>query len=148
MSGSRICVGAIGGAYGVRGEVRVKSFCAVAEEGYKRFPCDLPQLLDQVMGAFGISLPENQLTTLKLVLFRKVEIYLRSRFKAEFVSALAPLKPVVYGSEVWRKLVPESVELFVYDGPEPLIVDLDDDGYCDDINPSLEPTREVQKLER
>ena len=32
MSGSRICVGAIGGAYGVRGEVRVKSFCAVAED--------------------------------------------------------------------------------------------------------------------
>lgn len=32
MSGTRICVGAIGGAYGVRGEVRVKSFCAVAED--------------------------------------------------------------------------------------------------------------------
>lgn len=32
MSDSRICVGAIGGAYGVRGEVRVKSFCAVAED--------------------------------------------------------------------------------------------------------------------
>ncbi|MCC5962295.1 MAG: 16S rRNA processing protein RimM [Rhodobacteraceae bacterium] len=28
MSGSRICVGAIAGAYGVRGEVRLKSFCA------------------------------------------------------------------------------------------------------------------------
>lgn len=32
MSGQRVCVGAIGGAYGVRGEVRVKSFCAVAED--------------------------------------------------------------------------------------------------------------------
>lgn len=28
----QICVGAIGGSYGVRGELRVKSFCAVAED--------------------------------------------------------------------------------------------------------------------
>lgn len=28
MSDGRVCVGAISGAYGVRGEVRVKSFCA------------------------------------------------------------------------------------------------------------------------
>ncbi|WP_370515362.1 ribosome maturation factor RimM [Paracoccus sp. S-4012] len=28
----RICVGAIAGAFGVRGEVRLKSFCAVAED--------------------------------------------------------------------------------------------------------------------
>ncbi|MGL4413815.1 MAG: ribosome maturation factor RimM, partial [Roseinatronobacter monicus] len=28
MTNSRICVGAIAGAYGVRGEVRLKSFCA------------------------------------------------------------------------------------------------------------------------
>ncbi|MEM9577358.1 MAG: ribosome maturation factor RimM [Pseudomonadota bacterium] len=32
MSEDRICVGAIGGAYGVRGEVRIKSFCAIAED--------------------------------------------------------------------------------------------------------------------
>ncbi|MEM1350786.1 MAG: ribosome maturation factor RimM [Pseudomonadota bacterium] len=32
MSADRICVGAIAGAYGVRGEVRIKSFCAVAED--------------------------------------------------------------------------------------------------------------------
>jgi 16S rRNA processing protein RimM len=32
MSDEKICVGAIGGAYGVRGELRVKSFCAVAED--------------------------------------------------------------------------------------------------------------------
>lgn len=32
MSGERICVGAISGAYGVRGEVRVKSFCAQPED--------------------------------------------------------------------------------------------------------------------
>lgn len=32
MSDDRICVGAISGAYGVRGEVRIKSFCAVAED--------------------------------------------------------------------------------------------------------------------
>ncbi|SDW23212.1 ribosome maturation factor RimM [Roseicitreum antarcticum] len=30
MSGDRVCVGAIAGAYGVRGEVRLKSFCADA----------------------------------------------------------------------------------------------------------------------
>jgi 16S rRNA processing protein RimM len=29
---NRICVGAIAGAFGVRGEVRLKSFCAVAED--------------------------------------------------------------------------------------------------------------------
>jgi 16S rRNA processing protein RimM len=28
----RVCVGAIGGAFGVRGEVRLKSFCAVPED--------------------------------------------------------------------------------------------------------------------
>ena len=32
MSDDLICVGAISGAYGVRGEVRVKSFCAVPED--------------------------------------------------------------------------------------------------------------------
>ena len=32
MSTDRIVVGAIAGAYGVRGEVRVKSFCAVPED--------------------------------------------------------------------------------------------------------------------
>jgi len=32
MSDDMICVGAIGGAYGVRGEVRVKSFCATPED--------------------------------------------------------------------------------------------------------------------
>lgn len=37
MSLERICVGAIAGAYGVRGEVRVKSFCAEPEaiESYR-----------------------------------------------------------------------------------------------------------------
>ena len=32
MSDERICVGSIGGAYGVQGEVRIKSFCAVPED--------------------------------------------------------------------------------------------------------------------
>lgn len=32
MSDDTICVGAIGGAYGVKGEVRIKSFCAVPED--------------------------------------------------------------------------------------------------------------------
>lgn len=31
-SNDRICVGAIGGAFGVQGEVRLKSFCAVPED--------------------------------------------------------------------------------------------------------------------
>lgn len=32
MSGDRVCVGAIAGAYGVHGELRIKSFCAVAQD--------------------------------------------------------------------------------------------------------------------
>ncbi|MDW3224513.1 MAG: ribosome maturation factor RimM [Paracoccaceae bacterium] len=32
MREDRICVGAIGGSYGVHGEIRIKSFCAVAED--------------------------------------------------------------------------------------------------------------------
>lgn len=31
MSGTRVCVGAIAGAFGVRGDVRLKSFCAEPE---------------------------------------------------------------------------------------------------------------------
>lgn len=36
MSGKRVCVGALAGAFGVRGEVRLKSYCADPEaiEGY------------------------------------------------------------------------------------------------------------------
>lgn len=32
MSGDKICVGAIAGSFGVRGEVRLKSFCATPED--------------------------------------------------------------------------------------------------------------------
>ena len=32
MSAEKICVGAISGAYGVRGELRIKSFCATPED--------------------------------------------------------------------------------------------------------------------
>lgn len=32
MNNDKICVGVIGGAYGVRGELRIKSFCAVGED--------------------------------------------------------------------------------------------------------------------
>ncbi len=32
MSEERICVGSIGGAYGVQGEVRLKSYCAQPED--------------------------------------------------------------------------------------------------------------------
>ncbi|WP_187430538.1 Ribosome maturation factor RimM [Roseobacter fucihabitans] len=42
MNAARVCVGAIGGSYGVRGELRIKSFCAVAEdiESYSPLTCD------------------------------------------------------------------------------------------------------------
>ncbi len=32
MTAGQVCVGAVGGAFGVRGEVRLKSFCAVPED--------------------------------------------------------------------------------------------------------------------
>ncbi|MDW3183263.1 ribosome maturation factor RimM [Roseobacter sp.] len=32
MTDKRICVGAIGGSYGVRGELRIKSFCSIPED--------------------------------------------------------------------------------------------------------------------
>ena len=32
MGADRVCLGAVAGAYGVRGEVRLKSFCAVPED--------------------------------------------------------------------------------------------------------------------
>ncbi len=32
MSDDKVCVGAIGGSYGVKGELRIKSFCAQAED--------------------------------------------------------------------------------------------------------------------
>ncbi|MFK7879900.1 ribosome maturation factor RimM [Roseobacter sp.] len=38
MSEDKICVGAISGSYGVRGELRIKSFCAVAEDIEKYSP--------------------------------------------------------------------------------------------------------------
>jgi 16S rRNA processing protein RimM len=38
MSDDKVCVGALAGAYGVRGELRVKSFCAVAEDIEKYSP--------------------------------------------------------------------------------------------------------------
>jgi hypothetical protein len=46
-----------------------------------------------------------------------------------------PGQSIIYPSHVDET----SVELFAYDGAEPLIVDLDSDGFCDSINPSLEP---------
>ena len=52
MEQERVCVGAVAGAYGVRGEVRLKSFCAtpeaiadygplVSEDGSRRFEVSL-----------------------------------------------------------------------------------------------------------
>lgn len=58
----RICVGAIAGAFGVRGEVRLKSFCAVAEDiatygelfsedGGRRFTVKLTRPVNGGLGA-------------------------------------------------------------------------------------------------
>ena len=58
----RICVGAIGGAFGVRGEVRLKSFCAVpediatygdltSEDGARRFSVRLTRPVTGGLGA-------------------------------------------------------------------------------------------------
>ncbi|PAU97079.1 ribosome maturation factor RimM [Paracoccus salipaludis] len=59
---NRICVGAIAGAFGVRGEVRLKSFCAVAddiatygelfsEDGRRRFAVKLTRPVNGGLGA-------------------------------------------------------------------------------------------------
>lgn len=58
----RVCVGAIAGAFGVRGEVRLKSFCAVAEDiatygplstedGARRFAVTLTRPVNGGLGA-------------------------------------------------------------------------------------------------
>ena len=58
----KICVGAIGGAFGVRGEVRLKSFCATAEDiathgeltsedGRRRFAVTLTRPVNGGLGA-------------------------------------------------------------------------------------------------
>lgn len=58
----KICVGAIGGAFGVRGEVRLKSFCAVpediatygpltTEDGSRRFGVKLTRPVNGGLGA-------------------------------------------------------------------------------------------------
>lgn len=62
MTGSRVCVGAIAGSFGVRGEVRLKSFCAepeaiadyvplFTEDGARRF--DTIRLTRSVKGGFA-----------------------------------------------------------------------------------------------
>lgn len=59
---NRICVGAIAGAFGVRGEVRLKSFCAraediatygplVTEDGTRRFAVTLTRPVNGGLGA-------------------------------------------------------------------------------------------------
>lgn len=64
MSDDRICVGSIGGAYGVRGEVRLKSFCAqpeaiaayaplTSEDGSRSFDVSLGQ---SIKGGFSARL--------------------------------------------------------------------------------------------
>lgn len=62
MSGRRICVGALAGAFGVRGEVRLKSFCAdpgavarygplSTEDGARRFEVTLTGTVPQGFSA-------------------------------------------------------------------------------------------------
>jgi 16S rRNA processing protein RimM len=64
MSGERVCVGAISGSFGVRGEVRLKSFCAApeaiadyaplwTEDGARRFEVTLTRA---VKGGFAARL--------------------------------------------------------------------------------------------
>ena len=58
----KLCVGAIGGAFGVRGEVRLKSFCAIpediatygeltSEDGARRFTVKLTRPVNGGLGA-------------------------------------------------------------------------------------------------
>jgi 16S rRNA processing protein RimM len=64
MTGERVCVGALAGAFGVRGEVRLKSFCAEpeavadygpleTEDGARRFEVTLVR---PIAGAFAARL--------------------------------------------------------------------------------------------
>ncbi|MBS8226585.1 ribosome maturation factor RimM [Vannielia litorea] len=72
MSDDMICVGAIGGAFGVQGEVRLKSFCAepsdiadygplATEDGKRQFTVTLTRPLKGALGArlSGISTKEE-----------------------------------------------------------------------------------------
>ena len=62
MTADRVCVGAIAGAFGVRGEVRLKSFCATAEDiatygplwsedGTRTFKVSLTRTVNGALGA-------------------------------------------------------------------------------------------------
>jgi 16S rRNA processing protein RimM len=62
MSGARVCVGAVAGAFGVRGEVRLKSFCAEpaaiagygplsTEDGTRRFEVTITRPIPQGFAA-------------------------------------------------------------------------------------------------
>lgn len=52
MSGKRVCVGAIAGAYGIRGEVRLKSFCADAAA----IACYGPLWCDKTARSFSVTI--------------------------------------------------------------------------------------------
>jgi len=58
------------------------------------------------------------------------------RARVEDSANQRPGQVIIYPSYV----DPQTVELFAYDGGMPLVVDLDGDGFCDNINPLLEPT--------
>jgi 16S rRNA processing protein RimM len=62
MTGARVCVGAVAGAFGVRGEVRLKSFCAEpeaiagygplsTEDGSRRFEVTITRKIPQGFAA-------------------------------------------------------------------------------------------------
>lgn len=66
MSNELICVGSIGGSYGVNGELRIKSFCAIAEDIETYSPLTREDgtgsytiaIVRAVKGGFVIRMPE------------------------------------------------------------------------------------------
>ena len=66
MSNEVICVGSIGGSYGVNGELRIKSFCAIAEDIETYSPLTREDgtgsytiaIVRAVKGGFVIRMPE------------------------------------------------------------------------------------------
>ncbi|MGB7318346.1 MAG: ribosome maturation factor RimM, partial [Planktotalea sp.] len=66
MSESHICVGVISGSYGVHGELRIKSFCAIPEDIEKYSPLTdeagereyMLAILRPITNGFSARLPE------------------------------------------------------------------------------------------
>jgi hypothetical protein len=92
-------------------------------------PDFLPGFIDGMTG-----LPATEPDVPKGTWCQPQVFFLRAR--VEDAGNTRPGQVIIYPSYVDE----DTVELFAYDGTEPLIVDQDSDGFCDDINPSLEPT--------